>query len=346
MDDRAFDNLVRLLGGARSRRQVLRRLGTGLAGALAGAVGLQQRAGAVACTRDQDCGATQYCETNGQCVCHAELCRNTNGCCDEDQNCRTEQSEDFCGRDGSLCAQCSAIEVCQDTGESFACVCQREDNPCGSRQCGIVTDRCGNSHLCGADGNTADCPAGQTCDAEGVCHCTKASCGAINGCCASDETCKTANSNNFCGKSGDACAACTGLDTCDNSGVCACEPEANPCGNRECGEATDRCGNTVKCGPNNGDCANGRGCCSGACVDLTTDKEHCGTCAASPCTATQVCSPCTGSCSGQDVARCCPTGKRTNCGGKCVNLKTDENNCGRCGKQCKGKKVCKQGDCV
>jgi hypothetical protein len=317
MDDRAFDNLTRIFGGARSRRQVLRRLGAGLAGALVGSVGLQRRA--AACARDQDCGAQQYCETNGQCVCHEEFCRNVNGCCDEEQNCRTEQSEDFCGRDGGPCAQCSAIEVCMDLGESIECVCVREDNPCGSRNCGIAIDRCGNSHFCGEDGNTTDCPPGQTCDGDGICRCTNASCGAINGCCAADETCKTANSNNFCGKSGDPCTECTAPESCDSSGVCTgCEPEPKPCGKRKCGEVTDSCGNVVQCGPNDGACAKGgTTCCDGACVNIESNSNNCGGCGIA-CPSGTVCAACKGDCTAQPIATCCPKKEKTNCGGVCI----------------------------
>jgi hypothetical protein len=41
----------------------------------------------------------------------------------------------------------------------------------------------------------------------------------------------------------------------------------------------------------------------------------------------------------------CPDG-RTRCGEDCVDLQTHKNNCGACGTQCKGKRVCVAGACV
>jgi hypothetical protein len=65
-----------------------------------------------------------------------------------------------------------------------------------------------------------------------------------------------------------------------------------------------------------------------------------------PCTGTDVCAACTGACTEQPPAKCCPTAKRTNCSGVCVNTRTNDNNCGSCGKRCRGSKVCRRGRCV
>ncbi|MDQ3692476.1 MAG: hypothetical protein M3464_02455 [Chloroflexota bacterium] len=92
-------------------------------------------------------------------------------------------------------------------------------------------------------------------------------------------------------------------------------------------------------------CSPGRTDCGGTCANLKTDEQHCGNCD-TQCQDGSVCAVCKAGCSGQPDARCCPAGRRTNCAGKCVNLKTDEKSCGRCGKRCKPNQVCKRGVCV
>jgi len=59
----------------------------------------------------------------------------------------------------------------------------------------------------------------------------------------------------------------------------------------------------------------GKTCCSGKCVDLQTDEEHCGGC---------------------NIV--CKQGK-TCCDGKCVDLQTDKNHCGGCHKVCDSIKI-------
>jgi hypothetical protein len=44
---------------------------------------------------------------------------------------------------------------------------------------------------------------------------------------------------------------------------------------------------------------------------------------------------------------CCPVTRPTFCEqtGSCTNLRTDESNCGSCGRQCSGSRVCRKGRC-
>ncbi len=72
MDDRRFDNVVRALATARSRRQALRVLGGSLAGALAGVVGIHRTEGAHQCGHGNSrlCPSGQTCcgsGSNAQC---------------------------------------------------------------------------------------------------------------------------------------------------------------------------------------------------------------------------------------------------------------------------------------
>lgn len=65
--------------------------------------------------------------------------------------------------------------------------------------------------------------------------------------------------------------------------------------------------------------------CGGACVDLATDPDHCGTCGRQLSEG--------GRCEGGKPA--CAAGL-TACGDRCVNLLTDANNCGACGQAVQG----------
>ncbi|HEY3592224.1 MAG TPA: MXAN_6577-like cysteine-rich protein [Polyangiaceae bacterium] len=84
-----------------------------------------------------------------------------------------------------------------------------------------------------------------------------------------------------------------------------------------------------------GACAGGTANCSGACVDLTTDELHCGSCTTA-CTAGQTCT--LGACQ-------CDTGF-TKCGTACVSLASDAANCGACGKACASGQVCSSSVCA
>lgn len=72
-----------------------------------------------------------------------------------------------------------------------------------------------------------------------------------------------------------------------------------------------------------------------ACVDLETDKDHCGACDA-PCAAEEICGA--GSCQG------CPA-STTVCGTSCADTTTDPFNCGACGEACGVGQVCEAGAC-
>jgi hypothetical protein len=77
---------------------------------------------------------------------------------------------------------------------------------------------------------------------------------------------------------------CCGPDQqCNLNGQCVCKPDnAAACAGRECGTATNNCGQTVSCGPLNGACPQGKVCgASGTCgYDAGTCRQGDKTCGA------------------------------------------------------------------
>jgi hypothetical protein len=84
-------------------------------------------------------------------------------------------------------------------------------------------------------------------------------------------------------------------------------------------------------------CTLGLDDCGGACVDVRSNPENCGSCGT-------VCAPglfCSlGACSGSCASTLTP------CGAACVNLTSDVLNCGTCGMQCGSGQTCSNGTCT
>lgn len=74
--------------------------------------------------------------------------------------------------------------------------------------------------------------------------------------------------------------------------------------------------------------------CSGQCVDLRTDRLHCGSCG-NTCHDGMIC----------QGSQCRCTGGRTECNGTCVDLATDLANCGSCGNVCGPNMTCANRAC-
>ena len=82
-------------------------------------------------------------------------------------------------------------------------------------------------------------------------------------------------------------------------------------------------------------CASTQTCCSGECVNTTSDAKNCGVCGKA--------------CSGgwfcvDGVCQPCKAGF-TLCDGDCVDTKSNGANCGACGKECTGGRECIDGRC-
>jgi hypothetical protein len=82
---------------------------------------------------------------------------------------------------------------------------------------------------------------------------------------------------------------------------------------------------TVDAGPVDVGCAAGLTACGGACVNLASDRSHCGACAAA-CPSGQGCYA--GACA------VCGGATPNDCGGVCVDVRRDVNHCSACGVAC------------
>jgi hypothetical protein len=83
-------------------------------------------------------------------------------------------------------------------------------------------------------------------------------------------------------------------------------------------------------------CQSGMTDCGGSCVDLQSNRAHCGSCG-DACAAGEVCS-------GGACELSCQSGM-TDCGGNCVDLDSDRAHCGGCGNACAAGEVCSGGAC-
>lgn len=102
-----------------------------------------------------------------------------------------------------------------------------------------------------------------------------------------------------------------------------------------CGPIPDGCGGTLDCGTcMAGTCSGGVCRCNRLYHSCTVDADCCsGFCDSSGGPGTGFCSP------------ICPTGQ-TNCGGICVYLASDNNNCGACGAVCPQNESCSGASCT
>lgn len=101
-------------------------------------------------------------------------------------------------------------------------------------------------------------------------------------------------------------------------------------------------GGAPAAGAPEGGASAGESCCSGACVDTTSDPNNCGGCGNVCTTSDPNATGATCDGSGQCVTNC--NANYTLCNGVCVNEQADSNNCGGCGLTCTG--GCTAGRCL
>jgi hypothetical protein len=241
MDPTRFDALARAMTRTASpnvtRRVILTALGGLLAGSLSGATDLKAGKRRRSRVRNRVRRRHEQRKNNAPCPTGQQLCNGQCAGCCADADCGGNACRDgrcaACPNDQRECrGGCIPMTACCSDGDCTgsrtcidgACTCRANERLCQGA-C-IPSDAC-----CGSD-----CPPGPTCSSE--------TCG---GCCAGN-VCRQGDSQNFCGRGGEACETCGQRAICD-AGNCVC-----PEGLVQCAE-----GHCIRCNPR-------ETCESGACV--------------------------------------------------------------------------------
>jgi hypothetical protein len=148
-------------------------------------------------------------------------------------------------------------------------------------------------------------------------------------------------------------------------GAIACAPDQLVCnggclpsdGIQSCGSCANDCTQSVNIVPANLGCSDAGRClytCAPGYADCAASGKGCGTylgvngncggCGVTCSGATPLCSPGAAEGTFQCTSSCPPTAP-TPCSGACVDLQTDDNNCGTCGNPCMSPQTCKAGRC-
>jgi hypothetical protein len=222
------------------------------------------------------------------------------------------------------------------------------------------------------------CPSGQS-NCGGTCRPTGGTCTtAGSGGCQSTGTIVCSGAGTTCSGAPRTSGSCTGIvgGVCNASGDCVCPAGQTNCGGT-CRNLSTDAGNCGACGRGCSAPVGGSvSCMSGACVlACPAGQSNCGgfcrvtgagctsagsggcqnsgtivcsgtgtVCNAVPRTSGACTSPPGGVCGAGGVCSC-PAGT-TNCGGTCVNLSSNANNCGACGRTCGAGRACEGGVCL
>lgn len=214
-------------------------------------------------TAPEKCGALPSCTPltaavacSGKCGFVSDGCAPTNGGtglidCSQAYPCASGQ---MCGA-GGVANKCGdpSSGMCQPVAKATAC---------GSAQCGLASDGCTSSYMCGTCGASQICTSGSCVD---VCTpivkataCSGKACGTVSDGCNSSYDCGSCTGTKVCGQK-------TAFQ-CDNPppATCVALTPAAACTGKACGVVFDGCGTAaahqIDCSTVNGGCAAGTYC--------------------------------------------------------------------------------------
>lgn len=319
--------------------------------------------GACMCGDGPSCPAPETCNADGACRCNdAAGCASSDTCCGD--GCKDLKNDEAnCGKCGKQCASGA-------TCNAGVCECDKA----GYGDCDGTCVALNTATNCGVCGTACEAPS--TCrDPSGSrplgCYCPNVNEVPCDGACVALGTVDN------CGGCGDSCnapeTACSnGKCQCPNANETAC---GNTCVNLANGIDTDTSGNTLikncgACGVTcmaNAACTNGKCACPGApttdvycdenrttgatdgnfaCIVPDTTK-NCGDCGVA-CIDDSECRTAANANGPEDFSCVCigADAGKTHCAGSgCVDPRTDEQNCGVCGRQCPKDISCTNSQC-
>src|SRR5579871_4661013 len=333
------------------------------------------------CDSNKECSAGYFCAADNHCyknggtpnldmstpdlsVCTDNLCKAENKVCDPDSKVCVDCLQDGDCPSGKLCSQkacipgCNQSHGCPDGGglcTNGMCSACKTDNDCNGQNprcdvnsglcvpCLPTNDNCPQGEFCGSVNGQYQCQMG--CQKDGDCMTGK-----TPACC--NHVCVDENMDNAnCGTCGTACgnltccgAACadttTDLANCGTCGkACSGGHASWTCAMSSCAIA--------KCNTGYADC--NMMASDGCEVSLSNDPNNCGVCGKT-CQVQNA----QGTCANGQCSQCaCNMGFADcnhNCNDGCeVNIASDVNNCGACGKVCSlanAQSACVAGKCV
>ncbi len=221
---------------------------------------------------DASSGVCVECLDDSQCH-HAPLttCDPTSRTCVE---CTTSAA---CPGDAPVCDPLSRTCVeCVGNGDCAQGIChQQQCVECLSdSQCGGVTPRCElatNTCVACLPGATDNCPSGQYCRPDFTCEqgC-RSGADCPSGVCLPSHSCQGCTADSQCA-AGNVCDNGTCVGACGAENLCA---SGETCCNGHCAPLQNDAANCGACGVA---CGSNRGCCAGACTNVTT-LNNCGAC--------------------------------------------------------------------
>lgn len=268
----------------------------------------------------------------------------------DDEECEPESHEEFCERHD---IECGSLEAEDNCGEERTVHCDEFDGyGCDDPKVCVHAEDDGD-----LDTNVCRCPSLGDSPAQEICNYADAECGTVD----AEEVCE-----DWDGLGEVDCGQCDGDDECgeeiDNVCGCPCEIDGdcyasgetasdNEClicdpeeDDEEFTEAEDgtSCEDDGVCESGECVCENEDAICDDECVDLDSNRDHCGECD-NECDDDEVCDggECVDSCPDEDAM----------CDGECVDLDSDVDHCGECNNECTtndpdASASCEDGDCV